>query len=256
MRRFAYLLVAGLVSLGVTGVAGGCGGGGGGGGGPSAPPPSVLIVHAISPGFIADLQGKLTAFGYFPTVDAFNAAAGTPTLVELQAYDAILVVSDTNFSDSVTLGDNVADYVDGGGAVVVTEFTNSNPGDDTLQGRFATDDYYVIPRAVSNGSAGPFGLLALDSGHPIFDGVSSFSGGTGSHRPFGSVVPGAYNLLAVWDDGASTPLVATRGIAGVRRADLGFFPVTTDGYGSGVDPASGGAMRIVANALLWAAGSI
>jgi len=41
----------------------------------------------------------------------------------------------------------------------------------------------------------------------------------------------------------------------VRRADLGFFPVTSDAHAPGVD-ASTGAIRIVANALLWAAGSI
>src|SRR5262245_48807733 len=255
MRRLLFSFAAGLIALGVTGAVAGCGGSGGGGG-PSAPPPAVLIVHAMIPDFVADLQGKLTAFGFFPAVDAFDAGAATPTLVDLQAYDALLVVSDFDFSDSVALGDVVADYIDAGGAVVLSEFTISDPGTDTLEGRFATDDYYVIPRAPSNGGdTGPFGMLAFDGGHPIFDGVSSFAGGTNGFRPEGSVVPAAYNLLAVWDDGASTPLVATRGIGGVLRADLGFFPVTDDAFADGLD-ASTDAMRIVANTLLWTAGSI
>ncbi len=51
-------------------------------------------------------------------MDLFNATAGTPTLAQLQQYQIVVPFSIDLFIDSITLGNNLADYVDGGGVVV------------------------------------------------------------------------------------------------------------------------------------------
>ena len=47
----------------------------------------------------------------------------TPTLATLQQYSAVLVYSNCAFNNSAALGDVLADYVDGGGHVVVATFS-------------------------------------------------------------------------------------------------------------------------------------
>ena len=52
-----------------------------------------------------------------------DGSAMTPSLPQLSSYDAVLVfTSGVGFLDNVTLGDNLADYVDNWGGVVVGTF--------------------------------------------------------------------------------------------------------------------------------------
>ena len=78
----------------------------------------VLIVYADSDGPPTDLASQILAEPGVATVDLFDALAGTPTLAQLQQYDIVVPFSNSPFLDSDTLGNNLADYVDGGGIVV------------------------------------------------------------------------------------------------------------------------------------------
>jgi hypothetical protein len=242
--RFAWVLLAVLVACLAA-----CGGSDGGA------PLRILVIGGVDPD-VPDVQAKLAAFGIFETVDGFDGQAVTPSLAVLQDYDAVLVMSYAAFADPVAMGNALADYVDRGGGVVLTMFTLlSSFG---LDGRFQSDNYFAIQETANQVAGdGPVGMIVHDAGHPILSGVSTFDGGTASFRPLSPGLHASAHVVAGWLDGVvtSTPLVVTRtaGTNAARRVDLGFYPATTDtGSSQYVDPASD-ALRIVANALRWAA---
>ena len=78
---------------------------------------NVLMVHAS--GYASDVQSKLTNLGLNVTDYGFT---NVPDLATLQQYDAVIAFSDNSFSDANALGNNLADYVDGGGRVVQATF--------------------------------------------------------------------------------------------------------------------------------------
>ncbi|MFO1093207.1 MAG: hypothetical protein U0992_07820 [Planctomycetaceae bacterium] len=93
-----------------------------------------------------DVQSKIVGTGLISgSVDVFDASLGTPTLSQLQAYDAVLFYSDTGFADRDTLGNNLADYVDGGGGVVEATFAfwDSSGGGIAIGGRWRSDGYDI-----------------------------------------------------------------------------------------------------------------
>ena len=216
--------------------------------------PDVAIVAAasssLSAGQFTDPKAKLEGTGLFNSVSLYNASTGTPTLAELQQWDAVMVWSNVNFADPNALGDVLADYVDAGGGVVVTIFANTTTTTARIiGGRWKTDGYEVIPSAggttSSTGGAQSLGNI-LVPGHPILDGVNSFNGGTTSWRPTTTaLVPGA-TKVAEWTDGKT--LVAVGPKAG--RADLGMYPPSGD-FVSGWWVSSTDGARLMANALLF-----
>src|SRR6266576_4702713 len=78
----------------------------------------VLIVYADSIGLPTQLEAEILAEPNVIGVDLFDATISTPTLAQLQQYDIIVPFSNDEFLDAETLGNNLADYVDGGGIVV------------------------------------------------------------------------------------------------------------------------------------------
>ena len=106
----------------------------------------VLLVAAVfDPTEITDVQSKLLATRAFAAVDAFDASAKTPTLSDLKPYTAVLVFNNVKFASPSALGDVLADYWDGGGAVVLAMSavgdSYSQASDSwytNLQGRFGT----------------------------------------------------------------------------------------------------------------------
>ena len=78
-----------------------------------------------------EVRDKLLATGKFSTIAKFgdvNTFEGTPTLAELNQYDAVLVWSGSPFFRGPTpdeneeyfpLANRLAEYIDGGGGVVL-----------------------------------------------------------------------------------------------------------------------------------------
>ncbi len=210
---------------------------------------NTLLVHAIpNPSWVVDVQTKVVG-GPITSMDAFDANLATPTLVQLQAYDAVLVTNDDVFQDPTALGNVLADYVNGGGGVVVAVFANTF-GEPA--GNFVP--YQLIP---SNGQSGGQAFLGTVSvpAHPVMQGVTSFDGGSSSYRAGGTAIAAGATLVASWDDG--TPLVVAKnnvGPANARRVDLGFYPPSSDVRSDFWNPASDGA-RLMQNALAYVAGA-
>jgi subtilisin family serine protease len=211
--------------------------------------PKVLICGANDAEDLEDIRQKLLSTGQFNEVDIINVRFTTPMLNQLLEYDAVLVHRRWTYYDATALGNVMADYVDSGGGVVCMKFEVAY-GSSTMRGRWDSEEYYAIPQ--SSTKYGPRATLGTvyDPGHPIMQGVSVFDGGPQSYRPQDfDVMPGAVRI-ADWSDGR--PLVVTKMIGGVRRVDLGFYPVSSDINSDYWDSSSDGAL-LMANALTWVA---
>src|SRR4051812_25900529 len=103
--------------------------------------PKIALVTSDDPTWVSEVQSKLVATGRFSQVDTIDAGSTTPTLAQLLGYKSVLVWSDSVFSDSTTFGNNLADYVDGGGGVVIAVFANCF---SYMGGRFASSDYFAL----------------------------------------------------------------------------------------------------------------
>ncbi|MBS0188693.1 MAG: hypothetical protein JSS51_11530 [Planctomycetes bacterium] len=207
--------------------------------------PRVLLVHADFPAYVADVQAKIKGTGTLGQVDVFDASAGTPTLAQLQNYDAALVWSDNLFQNPIALGNVMADYVDAGGGVVTAVFENGGVPNSNLQGRW-TGTYDLIPFGPSASGAATLGAVTYAS-HPIMNGVGSFNGGGGSYRPNTTALnPGAFKV-AQWSDGRTLVAASTRY---PNRADLGMYPPSSAASGSLWVVGTNGD-KLMANALLY-----
>jgi hypothetical protein len=180
---------------------------------------------ANDPCWGTDPAAKIQAVGWFANVTAIDVGLTTPTLTQLQQYNAVLVMQDfPGFQDEVTLGDNLADYVDLGYGVVVAGFaTYSNW--QPLGGRWATGNYYaLVSNQQQQGTQQTLGTV-YDPVHLSMLNVTSFDGGGQSFRPGinATIAPGA-RRIADWSDGI--PLVVQG--SQPNRVDLGFFPPSTD----------------------------
>ncbi|MBK8913858.1 MAG: hypothetical protein IPM64_04510 [Phycisphaerales bacterium] len=237
--------------------------------------PHVAIVAAASNTVMeqtntryTDVRDKLMATGRFSAVDIFNATRfgpGTPTPAEFAQWDAVIVWSNDSFDDSVAMGNALADYVDGGGGVVVSLFANTSSNTARqLLGRWQEGDYVAIPINLSPGTlgyaqgAGELGAILIPD-HPLLEGVSTFitrwgvnsSGIFGGYRPLEmNVTPGSVKV-ALWNTGHT--LVALP--PNPRVVELGFHPVSSDVVASAYwDAATDGAV-LLANALTYVARS-
>lgn len=219
-------------------------------------PTGLLDVAVCGTVNMTDVQAKLIGTGQFNSVGIINVGTRTPTLAELQAYDAVIVYRDLDYADATALGNVMADYVDSGGGVVCMMFeiahgwvTGSAPG--TMGGRWDFSSYWLIPRQAQLQLSMNATLGAVhDPTHPIMRGVRTFDGGFRSFRPQELAVPASRNRIADWSDGR--PLVVTGTVGTVPRADLGFFPVSADASLQGWLPSTDGAL-LMANALSWVA---
>jgi hypothetical protein len=257
MTRVRVRFFALLTALALVATAAACGGGGGGGGGGGDDGLAVVLLYSDEAGK-DDVLEKLEATGHFGTLVGFDVTLGTPSLGNLKSFDVAVVMPLNSLEDAEDLGDRLADYVDEGGGVVLCEFCMSNLSTAMVRGRFLVDDYYAIePTGILSGG-GPFGLTPVVAAHPILLGVTNFDGGTASSRPSTTTLNASATLVATWDDPQASPLVATRliGLGAVRRADLGFYPATTDaGFPTYVSP-TGDAILVLSNTVRWVAGDL
>jgi len=221
---------------------------------------SVAICGAPSdPNWNTDVQTKLLATGQFKTVDIITVNTITPTLTQLQTYNSVLVYSDAIYADAIALGNVMADYVDSGGGVVCAMFEiayGSGPlphPTAQMKGRWDTQGYYAIPRTAQFGPPQATLGTVYNPAHPIMQGVSGFDGGINSFRPISTtIIPLSSTRVADWSDGS--PLVVTKTIGGVPRADIGLYPPSSDVRSDFWLSSTDGAL-LMANALTWVASS-
>lgn len=210
---------------------------------------NIGVLGAELVAYVNDVQATLIGTGKFASVTTINVSAVTPTLAELQAFDAVIVWSDMYYDDPVTLGNNLADYVDAGGGVVTAVAEMYYFPGYYLQGRWFSQEYYMFLKDDLEFGSAMLGAI-YDPGHPIMNGVSSFDGGFGSYRPQnGNLLPGTIRI-ADWTDGI--PLITVKNIGGTNRAELAMWPVSELADPDSWLVSTDGAL-IMGNALEWVA---
>ena len=135
---------------------------------------NLLIGHA-DPGKTADVQEHIAGDPYYDRVDIEDWCNVTPSVDHLLKYDCVFTWNSQGYQDPTQLGNNLADYVDLGGAVVILNFCWDYP--DGLSGRIMTDsDYCPLTHVWRGGGANGVDLGDYDPDHPIMAGVESITG--------------------------------------------------------------------------------
>jgi hypothetical protein len=131
--------------------------------------PSIGIVASDSTN-VADVAATLQATGDFSSVTIITGSAdsSTPTLSQLQGYNSILAWTNFPPADATALGNVLAQYVNGGGGLVLSTYAFSNPW--AIGGTIATTGYSPLTNVGVNGDVSG-NLVATVPGDPIFNGV-------------------------------------------------------------------------------------
>ena len=201
----------------------------------------ILIPYAETGGAPTQLRTALLAEPGITSVDLFNANTGTPTLAQLQQYDIILPFSNAAFNNATTLGNNLADYVDGGGVVVQLGFAFHGPASPLgINGRWVTDAYSPYTYSASLATNVVNTLGSNDSTNPLMQGVTSLQSN------FHNIVTPAAGAtqVAAWNNNDS--LLAYRPIPG------GHITFGMTAYLGQAATWTGDFARVIANAGRWA----
>jgi subtilisin family serine protease len=218
----------------------------------------TLRSHAVQPLAIAksvlivtpdlDVTDMEALFDNFPNVEAdVYPVADLPaiTLADLQGYDVVFTTNNTQWLaaggvDPAVIGDLLADYVDGGGHVIVNQFAYSYDAWQ-MAGRFITENYGPFTPATDDAVL-EVSLGDVTAGHPLLAGVSTLDY-LGYVQNVG-LTPGA-TAVAYWNNGDL--LVA----ANDNVVALNILP--TYGDGSGISWA-GDLPTLYQNAISYLAG--
>ncbi len=201
----------------------------------------VLIVYADTEGLPTQLQSEIQAEPNVIAVDLFDANVGTPTLGQLQQYQIVVPFSNSTFLDPDTLGNNLADYVDGGGIVVQYGFAFYGPGQPYgVNGRWVTGNYNAYSYS-TNLQGNAFSLGTFNAGHPLMAGVTTLNSN------FANIVTLAAGATEVAADNLGDSLVAYRPVSG------GHTTVGVTAYVGAASTQSGHWGRVIVNAGNWLA---
>jgi hypothetical protein len=214
--------------------------------------PPKVAVFAADASFGASLQATLAATGQFTQVDMVDVSNVTPTLAQMQAYDAVAVF--TYLTVTTAFGDNLADYFESGGGVVVFDYECQETGIYGLMGRFETQ--YTLSTPIS-----PFAWLTtsvtlgtiLEPANPMLSGVATFgyNGFSPNHLPTSSYTKNNPIVVAQYSDG--NPAVVRAVVNNRNLVEINGFGTSTANGGSfsyGWDPTTDGA-TLIAQALKY-----
>jgi hypothetical protein len=223
---------------------------------------SALALLAGSPGALADnylllvadsatvttaLRNSLVAAG-LTNVDVYPFASTlpTPTLGELLGYDAVLTYTNLSYADGAAMGNVLADYVDAGGGVVCAVFcVSSTTANRSLTGRWQSGGYDIIPQRSGTVSTATTLGTVVDPAHPLWAGMTTFTGGTGTSAFSRSITTtAAAHAVRVADWASGQVLVAGSSLY-PSRVDLNVYPTAWHATPDGV--------RLLVNALTYAA---
>ena len=158
-------------------------------------------------------------------VDYFDARSGTPTLEELMPYACVMTWVDFPYSDSVAMGDVLADFVDIGGKVILGQWTYPSTQRNWLEGRIMTADYCPVIVEDYSDSGGSYQGDGVDCVHAD---VTAYQTGFLDAAVLNPATPGA------WSDGT----FSTGDLAVAWRGDRGVYysPGNTGGrYADALD---------------------
>lgn len=127
------------------------------------------ILYAPSQPDSPEFRAAVTVLSGSPC-DYFDARTATPDLELLAGYRCVFTWTNYSYADRLAFGDNLADYVDGGGAVVLGQWTYSG---------FASAGGVWFGRIIEPGYC-PVDAYSFSSGAYAGDGTSCLTEGVGS----------------------------------------------------------------------------
>jgi Divergent InlB B-repeat domain len=206
----------------------------GGATGASASPGSlrILIVgNDLDPSDVdvPSLSAAILAVPGVGAVDSFDSSMGTPPPATLATYDLVVGTGDDVYADPAAWGNELADYLDAGGAEIQFAYDNWNDPGASPTGRFASGGYAPFNLGPNPNTTTTLGAI-LVPGSPLLAGVPTL---TTNDNTTDTVAPGA-TLLANWADGRAAIATKGRVVSVTASLDSGNF-----------SPASGFAQLIV-----------
>ncbi len=216
---------------------------------PQAGAIDVAIYHADDT-YPGDVETKIDETGLLEWVFLESVTASTPSLAQLQTHDAVFVYSAEPFDDPDLMGDRLADFVDGGGSLVLAGAAFDPLLGLGIAGRLVSDGYLPLQMGLPT-QATSLTLVEDLPDHALLKGVDAFDGGLMSLHHTTSLVGGA-TLVASWSN--TQPLIAYWVPAGAGTViGMNMGPPSGDIYPGQWDPSTDGGV-MMANALLYAAG--
>jgi len=133
-----------------------------------------LLVCHCDPGKTTGVETYIGGDPFYDSVDFVNCHSYTPTVAEMEEYGCVFTWSNEKYSNPTLMGDNLADYMDGGGSVLSCAFAHFNLDYyGGLSGRYANDENYC-PLTLGGHDFSTTSLGTYDP-HHIMDGVESIS---------------------------------------------------------------------------------
>lgn len=163
----------------------------------AAPGALYVLVTGNQPGHRDALGTAIAAEPGIGLVSAFNTSTGTPTPAALANYDLVVSIGDDAYSNPTLWGDRLADYIDGGGAVLQAAYDNWDNAGAAPSGRFAADGYPPLLNGDNQNDVVTLGTI-LDPTHPLMQGLGTGMIPSGDNTNT-ALAPGA-TLIAKWSD--------------------------------------------------------
>jgi hypothetical protein len=208
----------------------------------------ALLYHAernIAPNDeLTPMIASLIGTGEFGAadIDVASLFSGLPAGKALTDYDCVYVWASFNNYPTLLRGNELADYVDAGGGVILSygAISDTDIADLSIQGRITDPTYSPLDATAVNLAAGVRNLdfTSADISHPILDGVGEFS----------YSVNGAFSAVTL-DVAGGAYLIAndTGGIPAIAISEQGDVAAFNVSFRPSLSP-SAGVIRAFANA--------
>ncbi len=161
----------------------------------------ILLAYADYDSYAAGFQSALGAEDDMDVTGMGGLQGMTPSLSQIENYDGVATWSNYPYSNPSGWGDVLAEYVDGGGKVIIMTFAYGGVGGCGVQGGIASSPYSpIVPQDFAYGSG--FWYLDLDDpdepDNPIIEGVDSV--GNNFHNN-GRPLTDCGNSVVTWTNG-------------------------------------------------------
>ncbi len=197
-------------------------------------------------------------------IDLFDASTGTPSLVELEGYDAafVYVEGTAGFADPVAVGDTVAGMIERGvGVVIAGQALSDSLG---IQGRFLTQDMSPVEYG-SSATAANLTIQALDpadewlpgptvGSQPLWGVVATNLGPSGQHVQGIVPVPEAFELAELSNGEPAVVLLEPAIPSHGRVAALNVMPPSATVLGGSWVAGQQTIDKLIGNTILWSVG--
>ncbi|KAJ6252085.1 btb (poz) domain-containing 2a-related [Anaeramoeba flamelloides] len=191
----------------------------------------LLLFSHVSESYYINLMDSIKSTG-IKKVDLMKIFEETPTIEKMKNYDAVFVFSDSNFKEPIKAGNVLAEYVQGGGGLVISTLYSLTLGgwSGSLEGAIVEKDFLPVKKAKRIDKKRIKLGEIIEPNHYIMKNVTNFDCGNESlHTAITRPEKGA-NVISRWNDG--TILVATK----KKKSDFGivvvlnFYPISDAEY--------------------------